>query len=134
MDSTEDLIKELESKDREIKHEAWLKVERLVESGDLKLLLSLLCFRDHGTRYRAWNLLAKYLHSISNDELRDKVNCLLEMLKDDDVNVRRLVWYSTLPQLHHLLDPAKVRELKRYCLEVMEGDWKELLEETCRDV
>ncbi|MCI2413915.1 MAG: hypothetical protein MPF33_01485 [Candidatus Aramenus sp.] len=122
-----DLLDRLKSKDREDKHKAWLEVEELVRSGNVDLLLDLLCFEDHGTRYRAWNLLPEYLGKVPAEQVKEREKCLLEMLMDSDLNVRRLVWYSTLLQVYNLLDKEKVRELRKYCEEAKGKEWAELL-------
>ncbi|EWG06505.1 MAG: hypothetical protein ASUL_09174 [Candidatus Aramenus sulfurataquae] len=129
-----DLLDRLKSKDREDKHKAWLEVEELVRSGRVDLLLDLLCFEDHGTRYRAWNLLSECMGKVSAEQVKEREKCLLELLMDSDLNVRRLVWYSTLPQVYNLLDKENVRKLRKYCEEAKGEEWVELLEETCNEL
>ncbi|MBW9141815.1 MAG: hypothetical protein K1T65_09095 [Candidatus Aramenus sp.] len=129
-----DLLDRLKSKDREDKHKAWLEVEELVRSGRVDLLLDLLCFEDHGTRYRAWNLLPEYMGKVSAEQVKEREKCLLELLMDSDLNVRRLVWYSTLPQVYNLLDKENVRKLRKYCEEAKGEEWAELLEKACKEL
>ncbi|EZQ01607.1 hypothetical protein CM19_12815 [Candidatus Acidianus copahuensis] len=130
----QDLIYQLSSRDKNVKHEAWLETEKIINSGNLQLLLNLLCFTDHGTRYRAWNLLPKFLDRIKANEVRERLPCLLEMLKDEDINVRRLTWYNVLPQIFQFLDKEELKRIRKYCEEVASDDWKELLDETCREI
>ncbi|MCH1770380.1 MULTISPECIES: hypothetical protein [Metallosphaera] len=129
---SEDLFRYLQSDDKDIKHEAWVTAEKLIRSGKLELQ-PLLCFPDHGTRYRVWNLIPDLPH-VKREVIISGIPCFLELLQDKDVNVRRLSWYVTLPKLLSYVNLADVKMLTDYCREVATGEWKDLLDETCREI
>ncbi|BCS93680.1 MAG: hypothetical protein MjAS7_2288 [Metallosphaera javensis (ex Sakai et al. 2022)] len=128
----EELLKYLQSGDKDIKHEAWIAAEKLISHGRLDVE-SLLCFPDHGTRYRVWNLIPG-LTQVNREAVLHNIPCLLELLKDEDLNVRRLTWYVTLPKLLDYVNLEDVRRLTAFCKEVAVGEWKDLLDETCREI
>ncbi|BCU67607.1 hypothetical protein HS7_10440 [Sulfolobales archaeon HS-7] len=100
----ESLISRLDGTDKHDKHLAWVQLEQKLDSGEVspeELLNVFLCFRNHGTRYRAWNKVYQLIQEkkVSQEVVKRSVNCLLELLSSDDINVRWLTWYITLPPL-----------------------------------
>lgn len=49
--SKEELWNYLQSSNKDVKHEAWVTAQKMIERKH-SLLLDFLCFPDHGTRYR----------------------------------------------------------------------------------
>ncbi|AWS00387.1 hypothetical protein [Metallosphaera hakonensis] len=131
--SKEELWNYLQSSNKDVKHEAWVTAQKMIERKH-SLLLDFLCFPDHGTRYRAWNLFQDFMNEFDREVINSRTGCLLEMLRDEDLNVRRLTWYVTLPRVLQYLDVNIVKQLVRYCEEVAVDEWKELIEDTCREL
>lgn len=74
------------------------------------------------------------MNEFDREVINSRTGCLLEMLRDEDLNVRRLTWYVTLPRVLQYLDVNIVKQLVRYCEEVAVDEWKELIEDTCREL
>jgi hypothetical protein len=132
------LLDFLSSNDKELKHRAWEIVQDMIEKGLIKQkedVIPLLCYHDEGTRYRVWNLVPKMVTSglISNENVIEKLDCLLSMLRSNNHEIRALSWYSTLPPLLSLLSKDRVKPLLSYCRSV-NGEWRDLVEETCREI
>jgi len=127
----------LSSQDRDVKHEAWRAVERLMELRGLPTswFLEALCHPDHGSRYRAWNSVPRFLDGLGRESVRERVRCFLQLLVTDNQTVRALSWYATLIPLLRakVLSFAEVSPLMKWCLEVG-GEWRELILETCEEL
>ncbi len=130
------LIQLLSSNDKDVKHASWEVIQEMIEKGsfnDKETFLSLLCYPDEGSRYRVWNLVPKVLNNmISEGELLSRADCLSQLLKSNNLEVRALAWYQTLPPLLHVLRKIPC-SIINYC-ESIGGEWKELVSESCNEV
>jgi hypothetical protein len=133
------LINLLSSKDKDIKHKSWEIIQKLIEEGVIKdksLILSLLCYKDEGSRYRVWNFVPKLvdLKIIDGNDIRNNKECLYQMLTSNNTDVRALTWYSTLPQILEYIDKREISEIIKYCKDLLNTSWKDLIEETCNEL
>lgn len=132
------LVDLLSSKDKDIKHKAWEILQKLIEDGiirDRNLLIRLLCYEDEGSRYRIWNFVPKMIEMkiIDVNDIKNNKQCLFQMLTTDNIDVRALTWYSTLPQVLPYLDKNEVSRMLKYCRDLLNSSWKDMIEETCKE-
>ncbi|AWR95618.1 hypothetical protein [Acidianus brierleyi] len=132
------LVELLSSNDKDVKHKAWEILQKLIENNVIKdknLIIDLLCYKDEGSRYRVWNFVPKMIEMkiINENDIKSSKQCLFQMLTTDNIDVRALTWYSTLPQVLPYLNKDEIYQYLKYCKDLLNSSWKDIIEETCQE-